>query len=33
VWMKLADDYSVRSDKLLTGFRPPVTSPRNPQRS
>jgi len=33
VWMKLADDYSVRSDKLLTGFHPPVTSPRNPQRS
>jgi hypothetical protein len=33
VWMKLADDYSLRSDKLLAGFRPPVTSPRNPQRS
>lgn len=33
VWMKLADDYSIRSDKLLSAFRPPVTSPRNPQRS
>ena len=33
VWIKLADDYSVRSDRLLAGFRPPVTSPRNPQRS
>ena len=33
VWIKLADDYAVRSDQLLTGFRPPFTGPRNPQRS
>jgi hypothetical protein len=33
VWIKLADDYSTRSDQLLTAFRPPFTGPRNPQRS
>ncbi|MEW5795790.1 MAG: hypothetical protein AB1772_05465 [Candidatus Zixiibacteriota bacterium] len=33
VWIKLADDYAVRSDALLKNFRPPYTGPRTPAHS
>ncbi|RKX22968.1 MAG: hypothetical protein DRP45_10970 [Candidatus Zixiibacteriota bacterium] len=29
-WMKLADDYATKSNKLLSAFRPPHTNPRAP---
>ncbi len=29
-WMKLADDYTTRSEALLKAFRPPFDSPRTP---
>ncbi len=32
-WMKLADDYGARSEKLVSSFRPPRTGPSAPVRS
>jgi hypothetical protein len=32
-WMKLADDYSGRSDLLIKSFRPPYDGPRPPRHS
>jgi hypothetical protein len=32
-WIKLADDYTARSESLLDSFRPPFDSPRTPVHS
>ncbi len=32
-WIRLADDYTARSESLLNSFRPPFDSPRNPVHS
>ncbi len=33
LWLKMADEYGRQSDRLLSGFRPPVTGPSNPVKS
>lgn len=33
IWIKLAEGYSDRSEKLLRDFRPPYSGPNNPARS